>query len=81
MEVLAKLKPAFRKNGSTTAGNASQVTDGAAIVLLARRSAALKHNLPILAVFKAYAVVGVAPEIMGIGTKYEKAPPWPSPQF
>jgi acetyl-CoA acyltransferase 1 len=40
MESLAKLKPAFRKNGTTTAGNSSQVTDGAAAVVLARRSVA-----------------------------------------
>lgn len=38
MESLAKLKPAFKKNGTTTAGNSSQVTDGAAAVVLARRS-------------------------------------------
>lgn len=40
MEALAKLKPSFKKGGSTTAGNASQTTDGAALVLLARRSVA-----------------------------------------
>lgn len=40
MESLAKLKPAFKKGGSTTAGNSSQVTDGAAAVVLARRSVA-----------------------------------------
>jgi acetyl-CoA acetyltransferase len=48
------------------------VTDGAAIVLLARRSYAKKHNLPVLAKFKSYAVAGVAPEIMGIGIYYYK---------
>lgn len=67
MQTLAKLKPAFRKGGSTTAGNASQVTDGAAIALLMKRSTAKQLNIPILATFKCYAVAGVAPHIMGIG--------------
>jgi len=43
------LKPSFKKDGSTTAGNSSQITDGAALVLLARRSVAEKLGLPILA--------------------------------
>lgn len=47
VEGLAKLKPAFQKGGSTTAGNSSQVTDGAAVVLLAKRSYAEANNLPI----------------------------------
>ncbi|CBZ53610.1 Acetyl-CoA acetyltransferase,related [Neospora caninum Liverpool] len=64
---LAKLKPAFQANGTTTAGNSSQVSDGAALVLLARRSAAEKLRLPILARFVAFTVVGVPPDIMGIG--------------
>lgn len=67
MESLAKLKPAFRKNGTTTAGNSSQVTDGAAAVVLARRSVAEKLGLPILAKFVQYAVKGCPPEVMGIG--------------
>lgn len=67
MEILAKLKPAFRKNGTTTAGNSSQVTDGAAAVVLARRSVAEKLGLPILAKFVQYAVKGCPPEVMGIG--------------
>lgn len=53
-EGLQKLKPAFKKDGSTTAGNSSQVTDGAAAVLLARRSVAQKLGLPILARFIDY---------------------------
>lgn len=57
-EGLSKLKPAFKKDGSTTAGNASQVTDGAAAVLLARRSYAQKLGLPILARFVEYTVQG-----------------------
>ena len=67
MQSLAKLKPAFRKNGTTTAGNSSQVSDGAAAVVLARRSWAKQHGLPILAKFANYAVKGCPPEIMGIG--------------
>jgi len=66
-ESLGKLKPAFKKGGSTTAGNASQMTDGAAAVLLASRAFARKHGLPVVGVFRAYAVVGCPPEIMGIG--------------
>ncbi|ELU09588.1 hypothetical protein CAPTEDRAFT_229355 [Capitella teleta] len=67
MEILARLKPAFKEGGTTTAGNSSQVSDGAAAVLMARRSAAKKHGLPILGVFRSFAVVGVPPDVMGIG--------------
>lgn len=108
MEGLAKLKPAFKDNGSTTAGtsgrregvllcpltlrvplpilacsgplkphplcfavgNSSQVSDGAAAILLARRSKAEELGLPILGVLKSYAVVGVPPDVMGIGPAY-----------
>ncbi|XP_069814932.1 3-ketoacyl-CoA thiolase, peroxisomal [Dendropsophus ebraccatus] len=70
IEGLAKLKPAFKEDGSTTAGNASQVSDGAAAVLLARRSAAVQLGLPIMGVLKSYAVVGVPPDVMGIGPAY-----------
>ncbi|MBA0686312.1 hypothetical protein Goari_013921 [Gossypium aridum] len=51
MAGLAKLKPAFKKDGTTTAGNASQVSDGAGAVLLMKRSLALQKGLPILGVF------------------------------
>ena len=64
-ESLSKLKPAFSKDGSTHAGNASQVSDGAAAVLLARRSVAQKLGLPILGKFVISAVVGVPPKVMG----------------
>ncbi|XVF81144.1 hypothetical protein PTKIN_Ptkin15bG0133100 [Pterospermum kingtungense] len=64
---LAKLKPAFRKNGTTTAGNASQVSDGAGAVLLMKRSLAVQRGLPILGVFRSFAAVGVDPAVMGIG--------------
>lgn len=70
MEGLAKLKPAFKSGGSTTAGNSSQVSDGAAAILLARRSKAEQLGLPILGVLRSYAVVGVPPDIMGIGPAY-----------
>lgn len=58
-ESLSKVKAAFAKDGTTHAGNASQVSDGAAAVLLARRSTAQKLGLPILAKFVTAAVVGV----------------------
>mmetsp|Transcript_7196 Transcript_7196/g.5463 ORF Transcript_7196/g.5463 Transcript_7196/m.5463 type:complete len:222 (+) Transcript_7196:409-1074(+) len=68
LEGLAKLKPAFNKdNGTTTAGNSSQVTDGAAAVLLARRDVAEKLGLKILGRILGYNVSGVPPEVMGIG--------------
>jgi len=64
---LGKLRPAFKKTGSTTGGNASQVSDGAAAALLMKRSKAERLGLPVKAVFKAFAVSGCAPEVMGIG--------------
>ncbi|KXN80658.1 3-ketoacyl-CoA thiolase, peroxisomal [Leucoagaricus sp. SymC.cos] len=67
---LSKLKPSFTKNGSTHAGNASQVSDGAAAVLLARRSVAKKLGLPIVGKFVNSAVVGVPPRIMGVGPAF-----------
>merc|ERR1712060_776285 len=70
LEGLSKLKAAFKPGGSTTAGNSSQVSDGAALVLLARRSAAKKLGLPVLARMRSYAVVGVDPNLMGIGPAF-----------
>ncbi|KAG6811416.1 hypothetical protein H0H92_007524 [Tricholoma furcatifolium] len=70
VESLSKLKPAFTKEGSTHAGNASQVSDGAAAVLLARRSVAVKLGLPIVGKFVAAATIGVPPRIMGVGPAY-----------
>ena len=64
-ESLAKLKPVFSKTGSTHAGNASQLTDGAAAVLLARRSVAKKLGLTIIGKFVTAAVTGVEPKLMG----------------
>lgn len=51
-------------------GNSSQVSDGAAAILLARRSKAEELGLPILGVLRSYAVVGVPPDVMGIGPAY-----------
>ncbi|NWU80753.1 THIKB thiolase, partial [Onychorhynchus coronatus] len=70
LEGLAKLRPAFKEDGSTTAGNASQVSDGAAAVLLAKRSKAAQLGLPVLGVLRSFAVVGVPPDVMGIGPAY-----------
>ena len=64
-ESLSKLKPAFAKDGTTHAGNASQVSDGAAALVLARRSVAQKLGLPVLGKFVISAVVGVPPKVMG----------------
>jgi len=64
---LGKLSPAFKEGGTTTAGNASQISDGAAVALVARRSTAEALNLPILGVFRSFAAVGVEPAIMGVG--------------
>ncbi|KAJ3243654.1 3-ketoacyl-CoA thiolase, peroxisomal [Chytriomyces hyalinus] len=66
-ELLAKLRPAFKENGTSTAGNSSQVTDGAAAVLLCRRSYAEKKGLKPLARFLGYTAVGCPPTIMGVG--------------
>ncbi|XP_028773476.1 3-ketoacyl-CoA thiolase 2, peroxisomal isoform X2 [Neltuma alba] len=64
---LARLKPVFKKDGSTTAGNSSQVSDGAGAVLLMKRSVAMQKGLPILGIFRTFAAVGVDPAIMGVG--------------
>lgn len=66
-EALAKLKPAFKKDGSVTAGNASSLNDGAAAVLLMSADKAKALGLPVLARIAAYANAGVDPAIMGIG--------------
>ncbi|WP_308637755.1 acetyl-CoA C-acyltransferase [Paenibacillus silvisoli] len=66
-EVLAKLKPSFAREGTVTAGNASQMSDGAAAVVVMSRARAEQLGLKPLAVFRAYSVAGVAPEVMGIG--------------
>lgn len=67
IEGLAKLKPVFRPEGMSTAGNSSQTTDGAAAVLLMKRETAEKLGMKILGKFISHAVVGVPPDLMGIG--------------
>jgi acetyl-CoA acyltransferase len=67
LEALAKLKPAFKEGGTATAGNSSQVSDGAAGVIVMSRAKAEALGLKPLVRFIAYAVGGVPPEIMGIG--------------
>jgi len=67
VEGLARLKPAFRANGSVTAGNASQMTDGAAATLVVSEEFLKRSGLTPLARFVGFAVKGVPPEIMGIG--------------
>jgi len=66
-EGLAKLKPVFRMGGSVTAGNSSQMSDGAGAVLLASEQAIKDYGLTPLARFVSFSVAGVPPEIMGIG--------------
>lgn len=67
LETLAKLKPAFKKDGTVTAGNASGLNDGAAAVFLASEEAVKKYNLKPIAKIVSSGVVGVEPKIMGIG--------------
>jgi acetyl-CoA acyltransferase len=68
-EGLARLRPVFRAGGSVTAGNSSQMSDGAAGVLLASEQAIRDYGLTPLARFVGFSVAGVKPEIMGIGPK------------
>jgi len=64
---LGNLKPVFKKGGSVTAGNSSQMSDGAAMVVVMSSEKAKELELKPLAVFRSFAVAGVAPELMGIG--------------
>jgi len=70
LEQLGKLKPAFKKDGSTTAGNSSQVSDGAAAVLVMTRAEAVKRGLNIIGKFHNFGVIGVPPSIMGVGPAF-----------
>lgn len=70
LESLAKLKPAFDKNGSVTAGNSSGINDGSSLLILASYDKAKELNLPILATLKAFGNIGVKPSIMGIGAAF-----------
>lgn len=67
LEALAALKPAFRPDGTVTAGTASPLTDGAAAVLVTSEEFARRHRLDVLARIKAVAVAGCEPEYMGMG--------------
>jgi acetyl-CoA acyltransferase len=67
LEAMAKLKPAFAVNGSVTAGNSSQMSDGAGALLVVSERKLLELGLEPLARFAGFAVAGVPPEIMGIG--------------
>jgi acetyl-CoA acyltransferase len=66
-EGLAKLRPVFRNGGSVTAGNSSQMSDGAGAVMLASAQAIKDYGLTPLARFVGFSVAGVRPEVMGIG--------------
>src|SRR6185436_1014488 len=67
MESLAKLRAVFAARGSVTAGNSSQMSDGAGAVLLMSEAALKKYGVKPMARFVSFAVAGVPPEIMGIG--------------
>ena len=67
LAALQKLAPVFREGGTVTAGNASGITDGAAALVVASRSAAIELGLPVVARLVGWQVVGVEPRIMGIG--------------
>jgi acetyl-CoA acyltransferase len=67
MEALAKLKPAFDTKGTVTAGNASQVSDGATAAVLMSLEKAEELKLKPMALFRHFTVAGVAPEVMGLG--------------
>ena len=66
-EDLGKLRPAFKKDGTVTAGNASGINDGAAAVVVMRASEAKKRGLPVFATIKSWATAGVDPSVMGTG--------------
>ena len=70
IETLTKLKPAFDKAGTVTAGNASGINDGAAVVMLMSRAEATKRGLKIMASIKSWAHAGLDPAVMGLGPIY-----------
>ncbi|MBN2657216.1 MAG: acetyl-CoA C-acetyltransferase [Spirochaetales bacterium] len=67
VDKLAKLKPAFKKDGTVTAGNASGINDGAAVLIIASRKWAEENKIPVLATIKGYGSAGLDPSIMGYG--------------
>ncbi len=70
LEALAKLRTPFKANGTVTAGTSSQMSDGAAAAVIMERSLAESKGLPVLGVLRSYQVVGVPPDIMGVGPLY-----------
>lgn len=70
LAALASLRPAFKADGSVTAGTSSQISDGAAACMIASRDLAESRGLPILGFLRSYQVVGVDPDIMGVGPRY-----------
>jgi acetyl-CoA acyltransferase len=67
VKALAKLRPAFKNGGTVTAGNSSQMSDGAAAVLVCNRAFADEHGLKPIVRYVTYATAGLAPEVMGMG--------------
>ena len=76
LEILSKLNPIFRKNGTVTAGNTSGPNDGAAVMLITSEEAINNYNFRPKARIVALAVVGVEPKIMGIGSVRAYASAW-----
>ncbi len=70
LEAMSTLKPVFKRNGTVTAGNSSQTSDGAAALVLMSKERAEKMGVKPLATFRSFAVAGVPPEIMGVGPAY-----------
>jgi acetyl-CoA acyltransferase len=70
IEGLAKLKPVFKVNGTVTAGNSSQTSDGAAFVMVVSEKMLKELNVEPIAQMKSYAVAGLEPEVMGVGPIY-----------
>ncbi|MGQ9508522.1 MAG: thiolase family protein [Thermodesulfobacteriota bacterium] len=70
LESMAALKPVFKANGTVTAGNSSQTSDGAAALVLMSRERAKSLNVKPMAIFRTFSVAGVPPEIMGVGPAY-----------
>lgn len=69
LEGFAKLRPAFQKDGAVTAGNASGINDGAAMLVVCSREKAERLGLPVLGVIKSYGSGGVDPSVMGLGVE------------
>lgn len=70
MEALSSLKTVFKKNGTVTAGNSSQTSDGSGFVLIMTKEKAKEYDLQPIARVRGFAAVGVAPDIMGVGPMY-----------